>query len=94
MMRTSVTVIDMRRSHRNIRKQHRTRKHRWQRPPIAHSRGEKCVASGKMMFEYTHASKFARMLRQTHDTNHRAYHCKSCGWFHVGSSISRSRDEA
>ena len=48
-----------------------------------------CGAESKRMFTHDRASRFAREMRRKKNSNHAPYRCRSCGFFHIGSSDSR-----
>jgi len=49
----------------------------------------RCKAENKKMFTHDRATRYARQMRRTKDSNHAVYHCGACGYFHIGSSDSR-----
>ena len=44
-----------------------------------------CYELGKKKFLVQGAKTVSMMMRRRFDTNHHAYRCRSCGWWHVGS---------
>jgi|GEM_PF-3262157 len=50
-----------------------------------------CDATGKRRFTKDGARRVSGYVRRRHTSNHAEYHCQSCGWWHVGSSVYRRR---
>lgn len=46
----------------------------------------RCSTTGKKMFNQVSAAGVAREQRRRKDSNHHAYHCHDCHYWHVGSS--------
>lgn len=52
---------------------------------------KRCNATGKVSYTYFEADRQAAALRREKKSNHRAYHCRWCGYHHVGSHTKKSK---
>jgi len=50
-----------------------------------------CEVTNKKMFTHDRAAHHAARMRRAKGSNHAEYHCRWCGYSHIGSTDSRRR---